>query len=219
MERILIVEDEAPIAQLLELALSDEGYACQCIGDGREAADLVESRSFDLALMDIMLPGLDGFELAEYLQACEIPVIFLTARSDLADKVRGLRGGAEDYITKPFAIAELTARVAAVLRRFHKTTEPLRLLDLTVDPEARTVCRDGQEVAMTAKEFDVLVYFLRNPNRALQRSQIYRQVWHEEYTGEGRTVDLHVQRVRKKLGLEKLLRPVYRIGYRLEVPK
>ena len=219
MERILIVEDEPPIAELVRLALTDEGYQCRCCLDGRAAADLVENSDFDLALVDVMLPGMDGFELAEYLQACEIPVIFLTARTDLTDKVRGLRGGAEDYITKPFAVAELTARVATVLRRFHKSHERLHLLDLTVDPEARTVRRSGQEVALTAKEFDLLLYFLRNPNRALQRSQIYRQVWREEYTGEGRTVDLHVQRVRRKLGLENLLKPVYRIGYRLEVPQ
>ena len=219
MERILIVEDEPPIAELVRLALTDEGYQCQCCLDGWEAADLVEGSDFDLALVDVMLPGMDGFELAEYLQACEIPVIFLTARADLTDKVRGLRSGAEDYITKPFAVAELTARVATVLRRFHKSHERLHLLDLTVDPEARIVRRSGQEVALTAKEFDLLLYFLRNPNRALPRSQIYRQVWREEYTGEGRTVDLHVQRVRRKLGLENLLKPVYRIGYRLEVPQ
>ena len=219
MERILIVEDEKPIAELVRLALTDEGYLCQCAFDGPSAADLAERSSFDLALVDLMLPGIGGFELAEYLQACDIPVIFLTARSGLEDKVRGLRAGAEDYITKPFAVAELTARVATVLRRFRKTAAPLKLLDLTVDPGARTVSRDGAEIALTAKEFDLLVYFLQNPNRALHRSQIYRQVWREEYTGEGRTVDLHVQRVRKKLGLEEVLRPVYRIGYRLEVPR
>ena len=217
MERILIVEDEQPIAELVRLALTDEGYCCQCVFDGKAAADLVEGCSFDLALVDIMLPGIDGFELAEYLHACDIPVIFLTARTDISDKVRGLRGGAEDYITKPFAIAELTARVATVLRRFQKPLDCLQLRDLQVNPDARTVYRGGKEVALTAKEFDLLVYFLRNPNRALHRSQIYRQVWHEEYTGEGRTVDLHVQRVRRKLGLEEILKPVYRIGYRLEV--
>ena len=219
MERILIVEDEKPIAELVRLALSDEGYDCHCVYDGRTAADLAESCSFDLALVDIMLPGIDGFELAEYLQACEIPVIFLTARSDLEDKVRGLRGGAEDYITKPFAIAELTARVATVLRRFQKAQQTLQLGMLRIDPGARTVHRGAEEIALTAKEFDLLLYFLRNPNRALERSQIYRQVWHEEYTGLGRTVDLHVQRIRKKLGLEEVLKPVYRIGYRLEVPR
>ena len=126
----------------MKLALSDEGYACLCIVTAGRRRTWWKTAVFDLALVDVMLPGLDGFELAEYLQACEIPVIFLTARSDIADKVRGpSRRCRGTILQSPFAIAELTARVAAVLRRFHKTSEPLRLLDLTVDPEARTVCR------------------------------------------------------------------------------
>ncbi len=219
MERILVVEDEKPIADLVRLALTDEGYHCQCVYDGAAAADLLETTQFDLALVDIMLPGFNGFELAEYLHACEIPVIFLTACCDIADKVRGLRGGAEDYITKPFAVAELTARVATVLRRTQRNTGCLSIGDLMVNPSARTVCRSGEPVALTAKEFDLLLYFLRNPNQALRREQIYQHVWHEPYPGQSRTVDLHVQRVRKKLGLEDLLKPVYRIGYRLEMPR
>lgn len=217
MLKILIVEDEKPIADLIQMSLSDEGYACTCAYDGQEAADLIESHTFDLALLDIMLPKIDGYELLEYFNACAIPVIFLTAKSDIKDKVKGLKAGAEDYIVKPFEIVELLARVETVLRRFHKTAAKVSFLDIVIDTAARTVTKSGQTVNLTAKEFDLLLLFARNQNKALCRTQIYSQVWEETFLGDSRTVDLHVQRLRKKLSLEKRIVPVYKIGYRLEV--
>ena len=216
MLKILIVEDEKPISDLIKISLLGEGYACTCAYDGQEAADRIESESFDLVLLDIMLPKIDGYELLEYIRQYNIPVIFLTAKTDVADRVRGLKAGAEDYISKPFEILELLARVETVLRRYGKTSEIIELGDLVIDPSPRTVTKQGKPVLLTAKEFDLLVYLARNRNKALYRSQIYAEVWGSDEMGSTRTVDLHVQRLRKKLGLEEKLVPVYKIGYRLE---
>lgn len=217
MNKILIAEDEAAIANLVRTVLTDAGYRCIWAPNGNQAADLLEQESFDLALLDIMLPGADGYELLDYCKALEVPVIFLTARGEVEDRVRGLRRGAEDYLTKPFALPELLARVETVLRRCGKAEQVLRLEpDIEIDPAARVVRRDGQPVALTAKEFDLLVLFVQNKNVALCRDRIFERVWNEEYLGDSRTVDLHVQRMRKKLGLEDRLTAVYKIGYRLE---
>ena len=217
MNRILIAEDEAAIAGLVRTVLTDAGYRCVWAPDGNQAADLLEQESFDLALLDIMLPGADGYELLDYCKALEVPVIFLTARGEVEDRVRGLRRGAEDYLTKPFALPELLARVETVLRRCGKAAQILRLEpDIEIDPAARIVRKNGQPVALTAKEFDLLVLFVQNKNVALCRDRIFERVWNEEYLGDSRTVDLHVQRMRKKLGLEDRLSAVYKVGYRLE---
>ena len=216
MNRILIAEDEAAIARLIRTVLTDAGYRCVWAPDGNQAADLLEQESFDLALLDIMLPGADGYELLDYCKALEVPVIFLTARGEVEDRVRGLRRGAEDYLTKPFALPELLARVETVLRRCGKAEQVLRLEpDIEIDPAARVVRKGGQPVALTAKEFDLLVLFVQNKNVALCRDRIFERVWNEEYLGDSRTVDLHVQRMRKKLGLEERLTAVYKVGYRL----
>ena len=217
MNRILIAEDEAAIAGLVRTVLTDAGYRCVWAPDGNQAADLLEQESFDLALLDIMLPGADGYELLDYCKALEVPVIFLTARGEVEDRVRGLRRGAEDYLTKPFALPELLARVETVLRRCGKAEQVLRLEpDIEIDPAARVVRKGGQAVALTAKEFDLLVLFVQNKNVALCRDRIFERVWNEEYLGDSRTVDLQVQRRRKKLGLEDRLTAVYKVGYRLE---
>lgn len=217
MNRILIAEDEAAIARLVRTVLMDAGYRCVWASDGNQAADLLEQEPFDLALLDIMLPGADGYELLDYCKALEVPVIFLTARGEVEDRVRGLRRGAEDYLTKPFALPELLARVETVLRRCGKAEQVLRLEpDIEIDPAARVVRKGGQPVALTAKEFDLLVLFVQNKNVALCRDRIFERVWNEEYLGDSRTVDLHVQRMRKKLGLEDRLTAVYKVGYRLE---
>ena len=217
MNRILIAEDEAAIARLVRTVLTDAGYRCVWAPDGNQAADLLEQEPFDLALLDIMLPGADGYELLDYCKALEVPVIFLTARGEVEDRVRGLRRGAEDYLTKPFALPELLARVETVLRRCGKAEQVLRLEpDIEIDPAARVVRKGGQPVALTAKEFDLLVLFVQNKNVALCRDRIFERVWNEEYLGDSRTVDLHVQRMRKKLGLEERLTAVYKVGYRLE---
>ncbi|MCD8299989.1 MAG: response regulator transcription factor [Clostridiales bacterium] len=219
MIKILIVEDEKAISDLLKISLTAAGYQCVCVYDGNEAADLLETgdRSYDLILLDIMLPGIDGFELMEYIRPLEIPVIFITAKNSTPDKVKGLRMGADDYIVKPFEIIELLARVEAVLRRNHKIDEVLKVADLTIDLRSRVVKKGEEPITLTKKEFDMLVLFVQNPGVALYRETIYERVWGGEYLGNSRTVDLHVQRIRKKCGLENVIQSVHKVGYRLEV--
>ena len=218
MNKILIAEDEAPIANLIRTALDGPDYRCGVAADGLAACDLLEEEPFDLVLLDIMLPGADGYEVLDYCRALEVPVIFLTAKGTVEDRVKGLRLGAEDYITKPFELMELLARVETVLRRCGKTGRVLSLPpDIQIDTAGRTVRRGGVPVALTAKEYELLLLFAQNKNIALYRDRIYEKVWGDEYLGDSRTVDLHIQRMRKKLGLEKRLVAVYKVGYRLEV--
>lgn len=216
MVKILIVEDEKPISNLIRLSLKKVGYTCTCVYDGIEAADLLESERFDLVLLDIMLPGVDGYELMEYIRPLEIPVIFITAKNTLNDKVKGLHMGADDYIVKPFEIIELLARVETVLRRYHKVDSIITLAGLVIDTRSMTVKRDEEDIALTRKEYELLLLFVRNPGTALYRETIYERVWGSDYMGDSRTVDLHVQRVRKKVGWEDRLQAVYKVGYRLE---
>lgn len=217
MIRILIVEDEKPIAELIRLSLRRAGYHCQCVYDGLSAADVLERERFDLVLLDIMLPGVDGFSLLEYIRPTGTPVIFLTAKNAVDDRVRGLRMGAEDYIVKPFEVLELLARVDVVLRRYHKTSDTLDIGGLHIDQQAMQVTRDGAPIALTKKEYDLLLLFARNPGVALYRETIYERVWKEDFPYGSKTVDLHVQRLRKKVGWETKLRAVNKVGYRLEV--
>lgn len=216
MNKILIVEDERPISRLIKINLSDAGYCCVCAFDGKEAIELIDHQQFDLILLDIMLPKINGYELMEYIRPLEIPVIFLTAKSDVKDRVKGLKLGAEDYIVKPFEIIELLARVETVLRRYHKTATVLSVYDITVDTLSRIVRKNNQIINLTVKEYDLLLLFIQNKNIALFRDRIYEAVWGDYYMGDSRTVDLHVQRMRKKLGLEDKIVPVYKVGYRLE---
>ncbi len=217
MIQILIVEDEKAISNLIRLSLSKEGYGCTCAFDGMEAADLLEKHRFDLILLDIMLPQIDGLALMEYIKPMEIPVIFLTAKHAVTDRVKGLRAGAEDYIVKPFEIVELLARVDVVLRRYHKNASVLQVGDLEIDTYAMQIRRAGTEICLTKKEYDLLLLFAQNPRRALYRETIYERVWGEEYQYGSKTVDLHVQRLRKKLGWEQKIQAVNKVGYRLEV--
>lgn len=217
MIRILIVEDEKPIAELIRLSLRRAGYHCQCVYDWLAAADVLERERFDLVLLDIMLPGVDGFSLLEYIRPTGTPVIFLTAKNAVNDRVRGLRMGAEDYIVKPFEVLELLARVDVVLRRYHKTSDTLDIGGLHIDQQAMQVTRDGAPIALTKKEYDLLLLFARNPGVALYRETIYERVWKEDFPYGSKTVDLHVQRLRKKVGWETKLRAVNKVGYRLEV--
>lgn len=216
MIRVLIVEDEKPISDLLDMTLTAAGYACDCVFTGTAAADAVGQRRYDLILLDVMLPGADGFELMEYFAPLEIPVIFITARGSVHDRVKGLRLGADDYIVKPFEIAELLARVETVLRRYHKTEKLITIGDVRVDTQSRVVTKAGQLVNLTAKEYSLLMLFLQNQNIALFRETIYERVWECDYMGDSRTVDLHVQRLRKKLGWQDRITAVYKVGYRLE---
>lgn len=217
MTKILIVEDEKPISKLIEMSLTSAGYACTCVYDGMAAADLLEEHRYDLVLLDIMLPGASGYGLMDYIRPMDIPVIFLTAKTSVADRVKGLRLGADDYLGKPFEIIELLARVESVLRRYHKTEEVLEAGDLVIDVVSRVVKKNGEVVNLTKKEFDLLVMFVQNRNIALFREKIYEHVWESEYTGDSRTVDLHVQRLRRKVGWEDKIKPVYKVGYRLEL--
>lgn len=217
MIRILIVEDEKPISNLIRMSLSRAGYGCTCVYDGTEAADLLEQQPFDLILLDVMLPGCDGFELMEYIRPLGTPVIFITAKNSVSDRVRGLRMGADDYIVKPFEVLELLARVDVVLRRYNKVDCLLEIGGLTIDTRSMQVRRGEEEIQLTRKEYDLLVLFARNPGTALYRETIYERVWGGDYTGESRTVDLHIQRLRKKVGWEKRLKAVSKVGYRLEL--
>lgn len=215
MVKILIAEDEEPIANLIRMNLKKAGYACECAYDGQEAADRMEEGHYDLLLLDIMLPKINGYELMEYAKSIQLPVIFITAMDSTENKVKGLKMGAEDYLAKPFEIVELLARVEAVLRRCNKIGRMLHILDVDIDLSSRTVMQDNQQILLTLKEYELLLFFARNPNIALYREVIYEQVWEKEYTGDSRTVDLHVQRL-KKLGWDKHICAVYKIGYRLE---
>ncbi len=219
MIQILIVDDEKPICDLIDLNLSSAGYHCVAVQDGLKAIDMIEEENFDLILLDIMLPGADGYDVMDYIRPLGIPVIFITAKHEVKDRVKGLKLGADDYLVKPFDVVELVARVEAVLRRYSKTEQHLTAGDVVVDVEARRVTKGGVPVVLTNKEFGLLLLFMKNKNVALFREKLYETVWEGEYYGDSRTLDLHVQRLRKKLGWEHNLVAVYKVGYRLEVPQ
>ena len=216
MIHVLIVEDEKPISSLIRMSLTKEGYRCTCAYDGAEAADLLEKNQYDLILLDVMLPEVDGFELMEYIRPLEIPVIFLTAKGAVADRVKGLRLGAEDYIVKPFDTIELLARVDVVLRRYKKCDMVLEIGGVKIDTASMRVWRGEEEISLTKTEYDLLLLFARNPRRAMYRETIYETVWGGEYMGQSRTVDLHIQRLKKKLNWDSEITAVYKVGYRLE---
>lgn len=218
MVNILIVEDEKPISDLIKLSLKGAGYFCSCAYDGETAADMIEENRYDLILLDIMIPYIDGFELLEYVKPFDILVIFITAMNSIDDRVKGLKMGAEDYIVKPFEVVELLARVEVVLRRFHKTSDIIQINDkLTINLKQHVVRYDEQEVALTPKEYDLLVLFAQNPNVALYRETIYERVWGGNLEYTSKTVDLHVQRLRRKAHLEDMIKAVNKVGYRLEM--
>ncbi|MCI8527960.1 MAG: response regulator transcription factor [Lachnospiraceae bacterium] len=216
MADILIVEDDEGIADLICMNLQGEGYRCVCARDGLEGARLFSEEKFDLALLDIMLPKLDGYALLEYIKPSGIPVIFLTAKGAVEERIRGLKAGADDYLAKPFQVGELLARVEAILRRMGTGAKLLEVGDVSIDAESRQVTRAGSPVTLTAKEFDLLVELVQNKNIALYRQQLYEKVWQEPFLGETRTLDSHIQRLRRKLGWEERIKTIFRIGYRLE---
>ena len=215
MIRILAVDDERPIAELLRLSLTRAGYDVTCAYDGVTAANLIEQETFDLILLDIMLPGIDGFELMDYIRSTGVPVIFLTAKNAVSDRVKGLRMGAEDYMIKPFDILELLARVEGVLRRHGKLQMVLRYEDLEINTTSMQVMRNGELIALTRKEYELLLLFARNVGVVLSKNTIYERVWGGEYPDNTRTVELHIQRMKRKLGWDDQIKPVYGMGYRL----
>lgn len=214
--KILIVEDDEAIANLIKINLIAEGYQCTCAYDGKTGADYIEKELFDLILLDIMLPKINGYELLEYVKPIGTPVIFLTAKNGVDDRIKGLKLGADDYIVKPFQIGELIARVEALLRRYGKINNKITFADVEIDMISRTVKKNGTLVNLTIKEFDLLLELIQNKNVALYRENLYEKVWGEAYLGDTRTLDSHIQRLRKKLGWDNYIKTVFRVGYRLE---
>lgn len=218
MSKILIVEDEMAISDLIKIELEARGYMCEVAGDGEIASDYIENSVYDLILLDVMLPKIDGYELLEYIkQIAETPTIFITAKSQTDDKIKGLNKGADDYITKPFEIGELVARIEAVLRRYNKGNEIQKIEDVEINAVSRIVKKAGKEISLTPKEFDLLLLLIQNKNFALYKETIYEKVWKEELEFETRTLDLHIQRLRKKLDWKDKIKTIYKIGYMLEV--
>ncbi len=215
MAQILIVEDEKPINELLRRSLTLVGHECTQAYSGEEALLNLEEKTFDLILLDIMLPKISGFSVMEKIDSA--PVIFLTARSDLNDRVKGLNLGADDYIVKPFETLELLARVQAVLRRTKGMDKLFKLDTATVDLVGRKTYLSGKETALTPQEFELLEVLINNRNIALSREKLLELAWGFDYYGDTRTVDVHIQKLRKKLNWETRIKTVYKLGYRLEV--
>lgn len=214
--RILIVEDDEPIRNLIAINLEMVGYQATVCEDGIQALELLKTTKVDLVLLDVMLPGINGFSLIQKIETDEVPVIFLTAKESVLDRVKGLRLGADDYIVKPFETIELIARIETTLRRYQKSSDTIRFGDIEVSLEQRTVKKNGTLVYLTAKEFELFELFLKNKNIALTREQILEKVWGFHSMGLTRTVDIHVQRLRDKLDLKDNIKTVYKVGYRLE---
>ena len=217
MNSILIVEDEESISDLIKIELESQGYKCDVANDGELAFDYIDNKNYDLILLDIMIPKIDGYEILEYIKMSkELPAIFITAKSQTKDKIKGLREGADDYITKPFEIEELIARIEAVLRRYNKARDIIKIDNVEINISAREVKVNNNKVELTPKEFDLLVLLVKNTGNVLYREIIFEKVWGEELEFETRTLDLHIQRLRKKLNWKNKIRTVYRIGYMLE---
>ncbi|MDO4274349.1 MAG: response regulator transcription factor [Eubacteriales bacterium] len=212
---ILVVEDDSSIANLIAAALQLRQYQVTIVCHGDEAARIVEGQSFDLVLLDVMLPGMDGYELLEIMKKKQIPVIFVSARGQLSDRVYGLSHGAEDYITKPFEPLELLARVEVVLRRRKPQEEKRKLGCVELDLQGRTVTLDGEPVELTRMEYDLLEFLMSHPNMVFSREKLLDSVWGYDYMGSTRTVDMHIKNLRSKLGLGKYIETVYKIGYKL----
>lgn len=217
MIKILVVEDDSAISSLIKMSIKRTGYLCECAFDGGEAIEKINSQKYDLILLDVMLPCADGFELMEYIKPLSIPVIFITAKGTVEDRVKGLRMGAEDYIVKPFEVTELLARIDVVLRRYKKTDSIIKINDVLIDQISRKVSKNGTDIKLTPKEYEILILFVSNINVALYRETIYERVWGGEYEYGSKTVDLHIQRLRKKVGWQDKLLAVNKVGYRLEV--
>ena len=213
---ILIVEDEMHISKMIEATLSIGGYRGHICGNGKEAVQRVLEEKFDLILLDVMLPDMNGFQVIEEIRCREVPVIFLTAMQEVSDKVKGLKLGAEDYIVKPFEAVELLARIEVVLRRTHRNNNILNYKYITIDIDKHIVKKSGEIINLTPKEFEILVFFIQNVDIAITRERLLAAVWGYEFIGESRTIDIHVQHVRKKMDLNDKLITIPKLGYRLE---
>ena len=216
MYNVLVCDDDKEIVDAVQIYLEAEGYNVYKAFDGEEALNLITNNVYDLILLDVMIPKIDGFSLMQYIRPMKMPVIFLTAKNMVQDKVRGLELGAEDYLPKPFEIIELLARVNVVLRRYNKTDTEINIAGLVIDTKAMIVYKNGYQIPLTPKEYELLLLFARNPGIAMYRETIYERVWNEPFPYGSKTVDLHVQRLRKKLGWEEVITAVPKVGYRLE---
>ena len=215
--RILVVEDDTAISELICMNLEVTGYEVVPVLDGHAVEGTLEKEEdFDLALLDIMLPGKDGFELLGVMKEYGIPVIYITAKADVNSKIKGLRSGAEDYIVKPFEVLELLVRVEKVLERTGKQKEIIQVKDLEIHLSEHKVTRNGQTVSLKPMEYDLLVLLAKNKNVAFTREQMLNEVWGSNYLGETRTIDVHIGQLRRKLDLSDVIKTIPKIGYRLE---
>lgn len=215
--RILVVEDDSSISELICMNLTVAGYEAVPVYDGDSVVQtLEENRGFDLALLDVMLPGKDGFELMPLMKQRGIPVIYLTAKADVGSKIKGLKSGAEDYIVKPFEILELLVRVEKVLERTGRQKDIITVGDVQISLSEHQVLKNGEQVSLKPLEYDLLVLLAKNKNVAFTREQLLNQVWGSDYLGETRTIDVHIGQLRKKLDLADMIKTIPKIGYRLE---
>lgn len=214
---VLIVEDEISIAKMISMNLKVAGYHTVMFGDGMGAANALEKEhAYDIALLDVMLPGMDGFALFHVIKRYNIPVIFLTAKDDLDSKIQGLQDGAEDYIVKPFEMLELMVRMEKVLGRTKKSQDVIRILDIEINFPEHSVRKNGVEIPLKPMEFELLCVLAKNKNIAISREELLRRVWGVDYMGETRTVDVHIGQLRKKLSLNDNIKTISKMGYRLE---
>ena len=216
VNKILVVEDEQSIAKMVKLCLSKNGYMCETVNDGMAATKKIEEKRYDLILLDIMLPDIDGYDLIEYIKQFNIPVIFVTAKTSVPDRVKGLKLGADDYISRPFELEELLARIETVLRRYHKVENTIEIGRIKIDTLQHIVLLDGNLVPLPIKEYELLLFLVKNKNIALYRETIFEQVWQEPYLGNTRTIDLHIQRLKKKLDLGDAIEAIYKVGYKFK---
>ena len=215
MAKILVVEDERPIRNLIIRNLELTGHACMGAEDGIMASRIMSEERFDLMIFDVMLPGISGFELIK--EAGDTPVIFVTAKESVGDRLKGLSLGADDYIVKPFEIQELLLRVRAILRRTRREDERLAFDDIEIDFSARKVFKNKVEIILTPKEYSLLETLVLNRNIALSREKLINIVWGFDYEGDTRTVDVHIRQIRAKLDLKDRLKTLYKTGYRFEL--
>lgn len=216
LKRILVAEDDIAIADLIRMNLEMVGYDVNVVNDGIEALSKIQEEDFALVILDVMLPLVDGFEIIKKIDTRNNSIIFLTARNELKDKLKGLKEGADDYITKPFEPLELLARVEAVIRRNKTYDEILNFKHIVLNESKRVIIINDREVELTPKEFELFVYLLKNKNIAISRTQLIEQIWGYDFEGETRTIDMHIQKIRKKLDLKENLKTIYKFGYRLE---
>lgn len=217
MRKILIVDDEEKIRELIRMNLELAGYKCDEAEDGEMALEKLNKFGPDLALLDIMLPKKNGYEISQSFIKQNVPIIFLTAKDSVTDKVKGLKLGADDYIVKPFESMELLARIEVVLRRTGKFSDIFEYRNIKVDFAKREVFKNNEKIEMTAQEFELLKVLIHNKNLALSREKLLESAWGYDYYGDTRTVDMHIQRLRKKLSWDDIIVTVYKYGYRLEI--